>query len=152
MKKAKNSKLSIRALSRETGVDRATAAKLAAGITDHQEAVTLIRDWQSSRAPGQTDVDPTTGLSWFKAKLREDTIAKRRENEFAQKTISREWIEVAQHHRILGAYIQKIEQLPGKLRSEQGLTDSQANAMRRALDDARIEAGKDVLRTELGEK
>lgn len=101
---------------------------------------------KSRKAPaeGGSMVDPETGLPWPIANEKEKTLEKRRENEIAEKVAKEEWMAVATHHEILSSIVSKIEQLPGKWKSELGLSDSQTLAIRRGLDEARSEAAAEV--------
>jgi hypothetical protein len=91
-----------------------------------------------------SNFDPVTGLTWAQADMREEALAKRRENEIQDKKKSGEWMEVATHHAILASVIEKLESLPGKARSEAGLSDRQMEIIRRLHDEARSSAALEV--------
>lgn len=137
-------KLSIRALAKRTGADRASIAKWIDGITDEKQALAVIREHQGKTKRPAGAVDPKTGLTWFQAKLREDTLAKRRENTEKQREQDAKWMTVKDHHRILATLVDRLERLPGTLKSQLGLSDNQANQLRKALDDLRTEAADEV--------
>jgi hypothetical protein len=91
-----------------------------------------------------SNFDPETGLTWAQAEMREEALAKRRENEIQDKKKSGEWMEVETHHAILAAVIEKLDSLPGKARSEAGLSDRQMEIIRRLHDEARSSAALEV--------
>lgn len=95
-------------------------------------------------ANGATGIDPETGLTWHQAKLMEEAKELRRENLKAEKLLAEEWMEVSDLHKILSLIATRLEQIPGKARSELGLSDSQVLALRRMMDEAREVAAKDI--------
>jgi hypothetical protein len=138
-------KPSIRAIAKQSGADRSTVAKLIAGITDEQEALALVTEWKEARdAKGGADTDPETGLSWFKAKLREDTLTKRRENEIAEKKASGEWVSAQEIGKNIRLLMDMLERLPEKAQSEAGLNGPQTLVITRLIDEARKEAAEVV--------
>lgn len=72
-------KFSIRKLTNEYNIDRDTTTKVTADAKSEREARAAIEAWLESRVNGVApdDVDPVTGLSWWKAKLREDVLKSR---------------------------------------------------------------------------
>ncbi len=66
---------------------------------------------------------------------------KAEESEAAQR---KRWILATDHMRMISAIVQKMEQAPGKIRSEAGLSDSQTAVVQRVLDAARSEAADEV--------
>ena len=48
------------------------------------------------------------------------------------------------HFKIIGAIASRLEQVPGKARSEIGLNESQSLAIRRMIDEARETAASEV--------
>ena len=84
--------------------------------------------------------DPVTGLPWALVHEKEKALKLRNARELEEKRVKGEWMSVATHHEILSALVSQLEQIPGKLKSELGLTDSQTLALRKALDDARNNA------------
>jgi hypothetical protein len=135
-------KLSIRTLAKKTGADRASIAKWIAGIDSEEEALATIREHQKNSKAGA--IDPATGLTWFQAKLREDTLRQRRENQEADEVQAERWMLTSDHFRMVKALVDRIEAIPSKASSELGLTSPQAIGIRRMLDEARTAAGKQI--------
>jgi hypothetical protein len=71
------SKYSIRSLVKEFPIDRSTATKLLAGITSECEAREALTAWCEQHPNETDDLDPESGLTWWKAKLREDVLKSR---------------------------------------------------------------------------
>jgi hypothetical protein len=90
-----------------------------------------------------SNIDPKTGLTWFQAKMREDTLQKRRENEIAERLKDETWMAVDAHHQFLSQLCGKLDQIPLKARSELGLPDSQALRLQKMIDEARADAVKE---------
>jgi len=92
-----DAKFSVRKLAKECSLDRATATKLVAGCKTEAEARAAIEDWIAAQpAHGESDVDPETGLSWYRAKLREDTLRLRAQREAERMASGGEWIPVSE--------------------------------------------------------
>jgi plasmid maintenance system antidote protein VapI len=75
--KKDQSKISIRSLAKEFGLDRATITKLCEGTAGGTEARAAITAWCAKRQTKSLDRDPETGLSWWQARLREDVLKSR---------------------------------------------------------------------------
>lgn len=143
----------IHVLVGETGVSRQSLSKWLlqdgiapvsykgkSGLYDPEKVNECVAKHRNGSANGESDpekIDPKTGLSWFQAKLREDTIRLRRENEEEEALKSERWMSTDKHHEILRILCTKIEQLPGKMKSELGLTAQQSERARQMLDEAR---------------
>ena len=140
----KKRKFSIRELATKTGHDRATLNRWLAGITSEPEALAAIAEHEAAGGAKPGTVDPKTGLSWFQAKLRDDVIEKRRLNEIAEKAKCNEWFPTQLASEIFKSLIERLENIPGRLASEQGLTGKQVIAMRRLIDEARAAVGKQI--------
>jgi hypothetical protein len=99
-----------------------------------------------------SNIDPKTGLTWFQAKMREDTLQKRRENEIAENLKNDTWMAVEAHHQFFSLLCGKLDQIPQKARSEMGLTDDQMARLRQMIDEARKDAVKEDDRCSSPEK
>jgi hypothetical protein len=95
-------------------------------------------------AGGSENIDPDTGLTWAQARMREETLEKRMAREDEERRQSDEWIDAESHSEALASIVSRLEQLPGRFRSELGLSDAQEVALRRALDQIRNEAAEEV--------
>lgn len=146
-------------LSRLTGADRSaikrwldgaglkpvkTDGKTAYWSTTAACAIIEPRARKGASRKAEPNIDPVTGLTWFQLLTKEKALASQRENEEAAAVQSEQWMEVEQHHKILSAVVSRLENIPGKARSELGLSDTQAVGLRRMLDEARTEAAAKV--------
>lgn len=111
-------------------------------------AVIVARRGNNALRNGTVNLDPETGLTWHQRKERAEALAKERENEIAEKTKSEEWVSAEFMHNKFSNFCIALEQIPGKLKSESGLTDKQALAVRRAIDEARESAAKGIEKEE----
>lgn len=98
----------------------------------------------SSHRSLKENIDPETGLTWSQRKSMEEAKALARENRRADMADSREWMRTEDHFRILRALLDRLEQLPGKCKSEFGLSLAQENGLRKTLDQIRSEARDEV--------
>lgn len=141
---SKKYRVNYRQLSRETGHDRASLAKWFDGRNPKtkQEALAIIDEREPKAAPDATD--PASGLSWFQASQREDTLRKRRANEEQEAIQAKRWMLAEDVFAILRAAMNRIEQFTGKVKSEAGLTDTQAAVVQKNLDDYRNQLATDI--------
>lgn len=86
--------------------------------------------------------DAKTGLSWREAEIVERTRKLRIENEQSERALDKEWIRTERHLQILGLMIEALEHVPGKAKSELGLSDAQSKEIRRMIDEARHSAAE----------
>ena len=154
-------------LMRETGSDRVAIERwlLMDGISPvrTKQEQGRVRKWwprdlsiaciqshksRSVHRNGEANIDPETGLTWHQRKDREDALSKARDNEVADKLKNEEWVSAEFMHNKFASFCLALEQIPGKLKSEIGLTDKQALAVRRAIDEARESAAKEVEKEE----
>ena len=91
--------------------------------------------------------DPETGLSWPALYEKEKAVELRRKNREEDARVKREWIPADKVKEMFSAFTQSLEQLPGKLSSELGLSPTQTLAIRRGLDEARQNASAKILET-----
>ena len=92
--------------------------------------------------PQKGNIDKRTGLTWAQTLTKQKALATERDNEKKESIKNRTWMMVDDHMRIISAIVQKIEQLPGKARSELGLSDSQTSGLIRLLDAVRSESSE----------
>ena len=130
-------KFSIRDLAKKTGHDRATIARWLDGVTTEADALKVIAEREAAEVKNGANIDRETGLTWFQAKLREDTIQKRRENELAEKVKSREWVPMEWHFGQIKACVNLLEELPTKAGNTLALSAAQVLGLQRMLDDVR---------------
>jgi hypothetical protein len=141
--KAKRKGLSIRELARKTGADRASIKKWIVGVKDEADAIKIIEE-RKRKAPVETAIDPDSGLSWFQAKAKEDTLKQRRLNEVAEKVKSEEWMATATHHAMVTMIVGQLELLPGKAKSQLGLDARQSAELQRMIDEVRTNAAGEI--------
>lgn len=113
-------------------------------IYDRKQAFECIARHQRAKSGKGAEVDPETNLTWFQAKLREDVIKLRRENETEQGLADSTLMKTETHHLILRIMANALEQLPGKAKSELGLTAPQTTRLRKMLDETRSAAAAEV--------
>jgi len=109
-------------------------------ITDEAALIRLAREHQ--REPVQaseSDIDPETGLTWRLALVREKVIALRRENDIAENALRRDWMPAERHFTLLKNLCTKLDQAPGRAKSQLGLTEEQRLALQKIIDDLRAE-------------
>lgn len=93
---------------------------------------------------GESNIDPESKLTWAQLSLKEKAIATQRENERARRLEADEIMLTTRHHQILSAVMGRIEQVPGKVKSEAGLDDRQFAVLCREIDNARSAAAVEV--------
>lgn len=138
----KKQKLNFRELARETGADRASIAKWCAGITERKEALQIIRSKKKEQS--EKHLDPVSGLPWSLAKEKEQALKLRRLNEEEEKVRANEWMATATHHQVISVLVNQLEQLPGKAKSQLGLTSDQALQLQKMVDEVRTNAADQV--------
>jgi hypothetical protein len=141
MKKSKKT-VSVRALARKTNHDRDSISKWIEGAATEEEALKLIAERKG--AAKAISVDPTTGMSWWQARLREDVMRLRAEREERDAIQQEKWMLTSDHFKIIAAITGRLEQVPGKVSSEQGLSPGQTLGLRKALDEAREVAANEI--------
>ena len=110
------------------------------------EAIAVVQAHQKPIGTHNTapNIDPETGLTWSQKEAKEKARKLEMENDRAAKLLSEEIMLTSDHHRIMAAIVGRIEQVPGKVGSEQGLGPAVILAIRKALDEARQVAAKEV--------
>lgn len=87
----------------------------------------------------KSGIDPSNGLPWGQSLMKEKTIQLVLENENELRKLSDKWILASVCQEMLSAGIQRLEQVPGKIKSEIGLREDQITIIRRMLDEVRQE-------------
>lgn len=90
------------------------------------------------------NIDPETGLTWAQKELKERARKLQRDNEAAEKLLSKELMKSSDHDRMFSALVSRLEQIPSKAQSELGLNPVQILGLRRMLDEARTVAAKEI--------
>lgn len=159
MSKSKKKGVSLGALAIKLGCDQATVRKWVkvAGIKpvrssgawnwyDEKQVRDAVKPHLVGREKHNTtpNVDPKSGLTWHQKKLKEEARRIEMENDRAAKLLSNEIMLTADHHRILSALISGLDRVTGKVASEQGLSPAQTLGLRKALDEMREAAAKEV--------
>lgn len=67
-----------------------------------------------------------------------------RKERLATKQEAEDWLAAEDHYAIVSALVTRLEALPGKMQSEQGLAPAQIAGLQRALDSIRTEAAEAV--------
>jgi hypothetical protein len=113
-----------------------------------EAALEIIARHQAKNSDGNEDnkVDPDTGLTWFQAYLREQTLERRRKNEIAEKVKDEEFMRAEDVKQVFAVLMNGLDQLPGKLKSELGLTTAQKTRVQTIVDEARKSAAKRIMK------
>lgn len=90
------------------------------------------------------NIDPDSGLTWFKLEQREKAIKLARENRLALKLEEQTYMEVSDHHQILGVIGERLNQMAQRAKSELGLSESQSKRLERLIDEARSSAAEEI--------
>jgi hypothetical protein len=156
--------VSLVSLYEETGCDRGNIRKWisdaglepvetkgTAKLYNHDKAIAIIAQHKKGEKI-DSNVDPETGLSWFQADLMEKTLSRRRERILQEKKDRLELIPASFHQDALRLVMNRLEQIPGKAKSEQGISDAQMVGLRRLIDDVRVEAAKALENLKPGEE
>jgi hypothetical protein len=122
-----------------TDEDLLKKGKITAGT--HQACIDCIREHQRARSPQA--IDPATGLTWTQSSKREETLLRRLEREVIERKSANEWLTAEYHLQILRNLVDRIELVPGRLKSQLGLNEAQKQAIQKTLDDIREEFVKD---------
>ena len=148
----KKAKFSIRSLSAESGLDRATITRWLEGRTprSRKEALAIIAEHRLAGSRGTTD--PSSGLTWSVASKREATLRQRRENLEATAVQEGRWFPTATMLDICRGIVTRLEGFPAKVRSEAGLSTSQVATVQRNVDDLRSQIADDIAGLKTPEK
>ncbi len=84
------------------------------------------------------------GTSWAMYLNKQKAIAEQRQNEEAEAVQSKKWMLTEDCFAILRAAMNRIEQFTGKVKSEAGLTDTQAAVVQKNIDDYRNQLAADI--------
>ena len=109
------SKYSIRSLVKEFPIDRSTATKLLAGITSEREARAALTAWCAQHPEKTDDLDPESGLTWWKAKLREDVLKARSMRERERQLAGGELVPVSVIQEAAQEFGYFLDRLPSYL-------------------------------------
>jgi hypothetical protein len=138
---------SITGLAERTGSDRRSIKRWLAedGIdASDPRAIDVITKHQKQ---SNDNIDPETGLTWFQAKVREDAIKVRRENEIAERLESETYMETEQVEKLVLMFLGKLELVHVKLESEFSLDPKIVKRLVELIDEARSEMAKGVLKS-----
>ena len=80
----------------------------------------------------------------FALKQQQEYRKLKRENDIEDRKLSEEWLTWEDHRKVLSTLVNRLEQVPGKARSEAGLSDAQTAIVQRMIDEARSDAARDV--------
>lgn len=123
---------------------------------DDPKALELCNQRHLKHAAPQEDdparFDPDTGLSWHVKKTMEEAKRLARENLIADKLLNQTYMMVDDHLEVIGLIAEKLNLLPGRCKSEMGLSDSQLVRLTRMLDEARAVAAKQIENNEANER
>jgi predicted transcriptional regulator len=97
---------------------------------------------QKDKPSSKPNIDESSGLTWQQKLMREKAIELEMSNARQRGINNHELMMTADHHRILGAVMTQLEQAPGKIQSELGLSEPQGEIVRKILDDVRTNAAK----------
>lgn len=92
------------------------------------------------------NIDPETGLTWFQAKTREETIKQRRENEIAEKLKDETFIPTDTVEKLVLMFLNKLELVHVKLESEFSLEPKVVKRLVELIDEARSEMAKGIIK------
>ena len=158
--------LTIIGLARLTGADRDAVSKWLAledlqpvkvvkrrgrdvRFYDPEKALPIIerhrRVLRAKDAPADKASKAAKGAkSWFALKQQQEYRKLKRENDIEDRKLSEEWLTWEDHRKVLSTLVNRLEQVPGKARSEAGLSDAQTAIVQRMIDEARSDAARDV--------
>lgn len=88
--------------------------------------------------------DPETGLSWRDAEVLERTRKLRIENKQSERALDDGWVTAEYHRKVITLIVEALEHIPGKAKSELGLSEPQTKELRRMLDEARHAAASGI--------
>ena len=83
------------------------------------------------------NIDQASGLSYAQLLTREKALATQRANEEEEAIRQGKWMLATDVYDMFKMMADKMEQLPGRIRSDAGLNDIQAAVVQRLIDDIR---------------
>jgi DNA-binding transcriptional MerR regulator len=110
-----------------------------ANIKPHLRSVKVAE--ASTNGP---NIEADTGLTYAQALMKERAIKERRENEEAEAVQSKRWFPTDKMLEMFAAIVNRMEQLPGKVRSEAGLSETQMAVVQAKVDDTRRQIASDL--------
>lgn len=113
---------------------------------DRDKGLAIIEPKTRKREQKATsaNIDPETGLTWAQRKSKEEGRRIKLINDEKERQISRKWITQDENLRRIRAITGKLEQLPGKFKSQFAISDAQTEGLRRMLDEAREGAAQEI--------
>lgn len=96
------------------------------------------------KAMASKRIDAETGLDWREAEVVERTRKLRIENKQSERALDDGWVTAEYHQKVISLIIEALEHVPGKAKSELGLTAAQETILRRMLDEARHAAASGI--------
>ena len=135
---------SAHSLSKKTGASwRSVVAWLeeAGKKASDPGAYELVKARHEKR-PTSAGADPKPGLTWFQLKTKEEALARQRENRIADKIEKQEYMAASDVLELLSAFCNRLEQIPGKVKSELGLSDAHTKRIQKMLDEARADVSE----------
>jgi hypothetical protein len=114
------------------------------GLNALQAAEKMTKAVINAPAPASNGNGDGGVTNWAHAKLKQETIKLEMENEQKRKLAEKEIMLTEDHYRQVSAIINRIEQVPGKARSELGLSDAHVTGLRRMLDECRNAAAEEI--------
>lgn len=94
--------------------------------------------------PDPNQIDPQTGLTWYKLEQKEKALKLARENRIAERIESETYMKVDDHYQIIGIIAERLELMILRARSELGLSDTQSARLQHLVDETRQVTAKDI--------
>jgi len=143
MKKPSDASIAI-----QVGCTRESVAKWLheAGLTPESEgAVELCKQRHKKKdEPDPNQIDPSSGLTWYKLEQKEKALKLVADRVKKERLESREYIQTSEVLKIFSVLCSKLEQVPGKAKSELSLSEEQKVRIQKMFDDARQDAAKEI--------
>lgn len=137
--------IAINALSKKTGAARHEIRKwisdAGCGYEDEAKCVEVIHSHQTRtrKQPDDRDIDPESGLSWYKANLKEQALERRQRNAEKALELSKDWVKTEYVLNLVRGLCNKLDQIPLKAKSQFSLSDLQKQGVQKMIDDVRKE-------------
>jgi phage terminase Nu1 subunit (DNA packaging protein) len=105
-----------------------------------------LKHYKGEIPAGETpaNIDQRSGLSYAQLLTREKALEQERRNEEEQAVREKKWVLAADMCDILRMITNKLEQYPGRARSEAGLTDTQSGVIQKLMDGIRNEIADSI--------
>lgn len=143
MKKSSNATIAL-----QVGCTRESVSKWLheAGLTPESPgAVELCQQKHKKREePDPNQIDPCSGLTWYKLEQKEKALKLARENRIAERLENETYMKVEDHFQIIGIIAERLNLLPLRAKSELGLSEPQAIRLQHLIDEARSVTAKEI--------